>query len=78
MCKKVGLVVMALTLAGGLGACANSYGIAPGGPHFASWTHLQYSTRAGEKPALSQAEAKQAKAEGWWGTPIVYSIDELE
>lgn len=78
MHKKVGLVIVALVLAGGLSACANTYGIPSGGPHFASWTHLQYSTRPGEKPALTQTEAKQARTEGWWGTPIVYTVDELE
>ncbi len=78
MRKKIGLVVMALTLAGALSACAGGYGIPPGGPHFASWTHLNYSTRGEEKPALSKAELNTAKAEGWWGTPIRYTVDELE
>ncbi len=78
MRKKIGLVVMALTLAGALSACAGGYGIPPGGPHFASITHAKYSFRGGEKPALTQGELKQAKAEGWWGTPIRYTIDELE
>lgn len=78
MHKKVGLVIVALVLAGGLSACANTYGIPAGGPHFASWTHAKYSLRGGEKPALSQSEAKQARAEGWWGTPIAYTVDELE
>lgn len=78
MHKKVGLVIVALALAGGLSACATSYGIPQGGPHFASWTHAKYSLRGGEKPALTRAEANQAKAEGWWGTAIVYTVDELE
>jgi hypothetical protein len=69
---------MALVVAGGLSACAKQYGIPPGGPHFASWTHLQYSTRGGEKPRLTKAEEQQAKAEKWWGTPIRYTVDELE
>jgi hypothetical protein len=76
--KKVGLVVLGLVLAAGLSACASKYDIPQGGPHFASWGHLQYSTRGGEKPRLTKAEEKQAKAEGWWGTPIQYNIDELE
>lgn len=78
MRRKVTLVIMGVALAGGLSACAGGYGIPPGGPHFASWSHLQYSTRGGEKPALTQGELKQAKAEEWWGTAIRYNIDELE
>lgn len=80
MWRKVTLVIMGLAVAGGLSACAGAgqYGISPGGPHFASWTHAKYSVRGGEKPALTQGELKQAKAEGWWGTPIRYTIDELE
>jgi hypothetical protein len=78
MRKTIGLVVVALAVAGGLSACASKYGIQDGGSHFASWSHLQYSTRGGEKPALTKTEQKQAKAEGWWGTPVVYTIDELE
>ena len=78
MGKKVGLVVLGLVLAAGLSACASKYGIPEGGPHFASWGHLKYSTRGGEKPPLTKAEEKQAKAEGWWGIPIQYNIDELE
>jgi hypothetical protein len=71
-------VVVGLALAGGLSACAKQYGIPPGGPHFASWDHLRYSTRGGEKPVLTKAEASAAKAENWWGTPIRYTVDELE
>ena len=78
MRKKVGLVVVGLMLAGGLSGCAGGHGIPPGGPHFASWTHAQYSLRGEEKPALSKAEVNTAKAEGWWGTPIRYTVDELE
>jgi hypothetical protein len=78
MGKKVGLVVVGFFLAAGLSACASKYGIPEGGPHFASWDHLKYSTRGGEKPRLTKVEEKQAKAEGWWGTPIQYNIDELE
>ncbi|MFQ5960134.1 MAG: hypothetical protein ACE5MG_01975 [Candidatus Methylomirabilales bacterium] len=78
MRKKVGLVVVGFFLAAGLSACASKYDIPQGGPHFASWGHLRYSTRGGEKPRLTTAEVKQAKAEDWWGTPIQYNIDELE
>ena len=78
MRKKGGFVILGLILVGGVSACANSTGIPPGGPHFTSWTHAQYSLRGGEKPALTRAEMKQAKAEGWWGTPIRYTVDELE
>ncbi len=78
MRKKGGFVILGLILVGGVSACAGGYGIPPGGPHFASMTHAKYSFRGGEKPALTQGELKQAKAEGWWGTPIRYTIDELE
>jgi hypothetical protein len=78
MRKKVGVVVVGLFLVGGLSACASKYGIQDGGSHFASWGHLRYSTRGGEKPALTKTEVKQAKAEGWWGTPVAYTIDDLE
>ncbi len=78
MRKKIALAIVGLALGGGLSACAGGYGISPGGPHFASWTHLQYSTRGGEKPALTRAELKQAEAGGWWGIPIRYTVDELE
>jgi hypothetical protein len=78
MRKIIGLVIVTLAVSGGLSACASKYGIPEGGPHFASWGHLKYSTRGGEKPALTKAEEKQAKAEGWWGIPIQYNIDELE
>lgn len=78
MRKKVGFVVVGLFVAGGLSACASKYDIPQGGPHFASWSHLQYSTRGGEKPPVTKQEMQLAKQEGWWGTPIQYSIDELE
>jgi hypothetical protein len=78
MRKKVGLVVVGVFLAAGLSACAKSYDIPQGGPHFASWSHLKYSTRGGEKPRLTKEEEKLAREEGWWGTPVQYTIDELE
>jgi hypothetical protein len=78
MRKKLGLLVTALVLAFGLGACASDYGIQPGGPHFASWTHARYSVRGGEKPVLSKEELAQAKKESWWGIPVRYTVDELE
>ena len=77
MLKKMGLVVVGLAVIAGLGACAKQYGIPPGGPHFASFTHMGYSL-GGEKPKLTKAEASTAKAEGWWGTPVRYMVDELE
>jgi hypothetical protein len=77
MLKKMGLVVVGLALSASLGACAQQYGIPPGGPHFASFTHMGYSL-GGEKPKLTKAEASTAKTEGWWGTPVRYTVDELE
>jgi hypothetical protein len=77
MLKKMGLVVVGLALSASLGACAKEYGIPPGGPHFASFTHMGYSLK-GEKPKLTKAEAGTAKTEGWWGTPVRYTVDELE
>lgn len=78
MRKKVGVVALGFFLAVGLSACASKYGIPEGGPHFASWTHLQYSTRGGEKPKLTKDELKLAKQQGWWGETIQYNVDELE
>ena len=79
MRKNVGLIVVGVMLAAGLGACTSSpYGIPPGGPHFASGTHLAYSLRGGEKPKLTKEEFEESQKEGWWGTPIAYNIDELE
>ena len=79
MRKKIGLVVIGVVLAGGIGACTkNPYGIPPGGPHFASGSHLAYSVRGGDKPKLTRAEFDKAQKEAWWGTAIVYNIDELE
>ena len=72
------MFLMGLALAGTISACANPYGIPPGGPHFASWTHMGYSLRGGEKPPLTKGEAQQAQQEKWWGTPVTYTIDELE
>ena len=77
MLKKMCLVVVGLALSASLGACAKEYGIPPGGPHFASFTHMGYSL-GGEKPKLTKAEASTAKTEGWWGTPVRYTVDELE
>ena len=80
MLKKMGLVVVGLAVIAGLGACAKQYeqyGIPSGGPHFASFTHMGYSLK-GEKPKLTKAEASTAKTEGWWGTPVRYTVDELE
>ena len=80
MLKKMGLVVVGLALSASLGACAKQYeeyGIKQGGTHFASFTHMGYSL-GGEKPKLTKAEASTAKAEGWWGTPVRYMVDELE
>lgn len=76
--RKMTLMLVGLALAGGISACANNYGIPPGGPHYASWDHLGYSFRGGEKPALSKQEYEAARKEGWWGTPVVYTVDELE
>lgn len=78
MRKKITLVLVGLAFAGGLSACANNYGIPPGGPHYASWSHLQYSYRGGDQPRLTRAEFEKAKSEGWWGTPIPYALDDLE
>jgi hypothetical protein len=79
MRKKAGLVVVGLVLIGGLSACTSSpYGIPAGGPHFASWSHLQYSTRGGEKPKLTRQEFEESQKQGWWGTAVAYNIDELE
>jgi len=80
MLKKIGLVVGGLALIASLGACAKQYeqyGIKQGGTHFASFTHMGYSLK-GEKPKLTKAEAGTAKTEGWWGTPVRYTVDELE
>jgi len=77
MLKKMGLMVVGLALTAGLGACSKEYGIQPGGPHFASFTHMGYSLQ-GEKPRLTKTEADVAKTEGWWGTPVQYTVDELE
>ena len=80
MLKKIGLVVGGLALSASLGACAKQYeeyGIKQGGTHFASFTHMGYSLK-GEKPKLTKAEAGTAKTEGWWGTPVRYTVDELE
>jgi hypothetical protein len=38
---------------------------------------MGYSLK-GEKPKLTKAEAGTAKTEGWWGTPVRYTVDELE
>ena len=78
MRKQLGLLIAVVALVGGLSACAADYGIQPGGPHFASWTHAQYSLRGGEKPALSKEEVNQARTESWWGIPVRYTIDDLE
>jgi hypothetical protein len=81
MLKRIGLVVVGLALIASLGACAKQaepYGIPPGGPHFASWSHLQFSTRGGEKPRLTKQELQLAKSENWWGTPVRFTVDELE
>jgi len=77
MGEKVKLALVGLALIASLGACAKEYGIPPGGPHFASFTHMGYSLK-GEKPKLTKAEASTAKAEGWWGTPVRYTVDDLE
>jgi hypothetical protein len=80
MGKKVMVVLAGLALTVGLGACAKTYeqyGIKQGGTHFASFTHMGYSLK-GEKPKLTKAEANTAKTEGWWGTPVRYTVDELE
>jgi len=78
MLKKMGLVVVGLAVIAGLGACAQQYGVPPGGPQYASWSHLQYSNSFKDKPTLTKEEARLAKEEGWWGTPIRYNVDELE
>lgn len=79
MRKKLTVVLVGLALAGGTVACTkNPYGIPPGGPHFASGKHMAYSLRGGEKPTLTRDEFDRAQKEGWWGTAIVYNIDELE
>ena len=79
MGRKIGLVVMAMALAGGLSACASRYGIPDGGPHFKSWDHMRYSVWwVGEKPPLSREDLEKSKAEGWWGVPIRYTVDEVK
>lgn len=77
--KKFAVVLLGLSLAAGAAACtSNPYGIPPGGPHFASGTHLAYSTRGGEKPRLTREEFELAEKQEWWGTTIAYNIDDLE
>jgi hypothetical protein len=83
MRTEMGLVVLGLALAWGLSACATKYGIPDGGPHWKSWDHFQYSNSvwwAGEKekPPLTKDQYEKAKAEKWWGVPVIYSIDELK
>ena len=81
MLKRIGWVVVGLALSAGLGACAKQaeqYGIPPGGPHFASFTHMGFSLQGGEKPRLTKQELQVAKAENWWGTPVRFTVDELE
>lgn len=78
MGKKMKCVLVGLILAGAISGCSSMYGIQPGGPHFASWDHMRYSLRGGEKPALTKAEASTAKTEKWWGIPVRYTVDELE
>ena len=79
MGKKIMLVLAGLALAGGLSACATEqYGIPPGGPHYASWSHLWYSNSPKDKPTLTKEEARLAKEQKWWGTPVRYNVDELE
>ncbi|MGH7406260.1 MAG: hypothetical protein ACREJA_10345 [Candidatus Methylomirabilales bacterium] len=77
MGKKMKFVLVGLALAGAISGCSSTYGIQPGGPHFASFDHMGYSLR-GEKPRLTKAEASVAKAEKWWGIPVRYTVDELE
>jgi len=80
MGEKVKLVLVGLALIASLGACAKEYqeyGIQQGGPHFASFKHMGYSL-GGEKPKLTKQELQVAKTEGWWGTPVRYTGDELE
>jgi len=77
MGKKMKFVLVGLTLAGAISGCSSTYGIQPGGPHFASFDHMGYSLR-GEKPRLTKAEASVAEAEKWWGIPVRYTVDELE
>ncbi|MGH7351004.1 MAG: hypothetical protein ACREJJ_01370 [Candidatus Methylomirabilales bacterium] len=77
MMKKIGFMIVGLVVIAGLGACSKEYEIQPGGPHFATFTHMGYSLQ-GEKPRLTKAELDQAKKEGWWGTPVRYTVDELE
>lgn len=77
--KKLAVVLFGVALAAGAAACTkNPYGIPPGGPHFASGSHLAYSTRGGEKPRLTREEFELSEKQGWWGTSIAYNIDELE
>ena len=80
MGEKVKLALVGLALIASLGACAKEYqeyGIQQGGPHFASFKHMGYSL-GGEKPKLTKQELQVAKTEGWWGTPVRYTGDELE
>jgi hypothetical protein len=75
------LILLAVTLAGS--ACATSDQWAEWRQHrshFASGEHLAFSMRhrgANPVPRVSQQDVEMAKAESWWGDPIVVRPEQI-
>jgi hypothetical protein len=75
------LILLAVTLAGS--ACATSEQWAEWRQHpshFASGEHLAFSMRhrgANPVPRVSQQDVETAKAESWWGDPIVVRPEQI-
>jgi hypothetical protein len=75
------LILLAVTLAGS--ACATSEQWAEWRQHpshFASGEHFAFSMRhrgANPVPRVSQQDVEKAKAESWWGDPIVVRPEQI-
>lgn len=78
---RTGLLLLAFALAGTACATPEQWAVwRQHSSHFASGNHLWFSLHhQGENPTprVSQRDLDQARAQSWWGDPIVVRPDQL-
>jgi hypothetical protein len=81
MCRRIGVYLTLLAVAAGAAACATSRQWAEWRDHssqFASGDHLVFSLRNRDGHArVSRQDLREARAQSWWGEPVVVRPDQL-
>lgn len=83
MVGRLRVLVVLLAVAGGASACATSQEWAEWrqhSSHFASGDHLLFSLqnqRRDSPPRVRERDLEEAKAQAWWGDPVVVRPDQV-